>query len=225
MRTKNLLSPAAHRRGHALCTLAFLIGLVALLPGAKCPAIPEMEDVEVTIVADDVIELVFEARGDINTHSSEEMIDVADLREDLLDAGFDLTMIDSAWVTDVLYGVVAYNEEVTDREIQNGTVTVTWEQGMLSDSQALFDDVDVEVYPLLGVLAPAPFEPGAIEFLNDLLADVLDDLRAPDLATEFLVYADSEGDSEPQGRDTDFDWRIRIHFQIVGRVVVEVPKI
>ncbi|MBD3235289.1 MAG: hypothetical protein GF330_01130 [Candidatus Eisenbacteria bacterium] len=219
----------ALRRGTLLSKLAFLLGLLALLPGAKCPTIPEMEDVEVTVVAEDMIELVFEADGTVNVDSSVETLDIDQIRESLLDAGFDLTMIDDAVITDVLYGVVAFNEMDNNppRWIRGNSVTVSWEHtpGGESDAAILFQDVDVEVYPLLGLLVPAPFEPGGIDFLNDLLIEILDDIRAPDLATEFRVQGSSEGVSEPIGRDTDFDWRIQIHFQIVGRAPVEVPQI
>lgn len=218
---KRTLSRATPLQTAVLWKLGFFLVLVALVPGAKCPSIPEMQDIEVTVVVENCIELTFEARGSINTHSDTDTIDVLGLRDDLVEAGFDIAMIDSAWVTRVLYGVVAYNETPTDREIVEGEVSITREDD--GTSQVLFNGLNVEVYPLLGLLVPAPVEPGGVDFVNDLLADVIWAVKN-EVAGQFLVAGDASGDSEPQGRYTDFDWRVRIYFQIAGRMEVEVPS-
>jgi len=210
------------RNAHGLWRLGFYLALLLILPGAQCPQYPEIKDLQVSLVADHHIELTFEARGSLNVHSDTDTIDVADLRAGLEDAGVDVAQIDSAWVTRVVYGVVAYNETPTDREIVDGRVEIE----RLDDgtSAVLFDDVDVEVYPLLGELVGAPVEPGGVEYVNELLADVLWALKSA-VSPEFVVRGEASGVSEPQGRDTNFDWRVRIYFQIVGPAVLEVPRI
>lgn len=206
----------------SLCRLAFFAVLFIVLQGAQCPQVPDMTDTEVTVVADDYVELVFLARGSINTHSDNDTINIAELRDEIEDAGIDLGAIDSAWVTRVLYGVIAYNEGPHDRAIANGRVVVNRED--TAQSATLFDNVNVDVYPLLGTLEPAPIESGGIEFLNDLLADVLTALKDYTV-DEFIISAESSGDSNPQDRDTNFDWRVRIYYQIVGSDTIEVPQL
>lgn len=198
----------------------FFLALVALL-GARCPQIPELVDYDVSVPLDAYIELVFEARGSINVHSDADTIDIISLRDDLRDAGIEVGDVDTAWVTNVLYGVVAYNETPVDREIVDGTVTVIREDD--GTSAVLFSDVDAEVYPLLGLLVPAPIEPAGVDFVNELLADALTALKDYSVS-EFVVAGEASGVSEPQGRYTDFDWRVRIEFQVVGRATVEKPE-
>lgn len=203
-----------------LLSLLLFLAFVALL-GAKCPNIPELVDYEISVPVDAYIELGFEARGSINVHSDADTIDVISLREDLSDVGIEADDVDTAWVTNVLYGVVAYNETPTDRQIVDGAVTITREDN--GTSAVLFGDVDAAVYPLLGKLVPAPIEPDGVAFLNDLLADALTALRDHSVS-EFVVTGDASGVSEPTGRYTDFDWRVRIEFQVVGRATVEKPE-
>jgi hypothetical protein len=201
----------------------FLALLLVLLQGAQCPQVPELKDTALTIASDQFIELEFEARGSINTHSKSDTIRIAELREDIEDAGIAADMIDSVWIARVLYGVTAYNEPPPyDREIAEGRVEVSYEGA--PSSAVLFDSVFVRVYPLLGVLTPAPVRAGGVEYLNDLLDAVLNALRS-DSDTSFIVSAYSSGISNPQGDDTNFDWRVRVHYQIMGRDSIKVPDL
>lgn len=206
-------------RSRTILRLAVYAALFVVLQGAQCPQIPELKDVEVTVVTEDYVELEFQARGSINWHSDTETIDIEDLRRELEEADVDVAAVDTIVVSAVLYGVTAYNETVFDRQIVDGTLTITRTDG--GGSATLFDDVDVEVYPLLGELVPAPFEPGGVDFINDLLADVLAALKGSG-PSSFSVYGDVSGVSEPQARDTSFDWRVRIYYQVMGRVTTEV---
>jgi len=202
--------------------LTLYAALFVLLQGAKCPTIPTTKEIDVSVITEEYIELEFLARGSINYHSDTETIDIDDLRRELEDAGVDIAAVDTIVVSSVLYGVTAYNETPTDREIVDGMVTVTRTD---TDSTAVIvSDADVEVYPLLGDLVPAPIEPDGIAFINDLLADVLDALKYSG-PSEFSVFADVSGVSQPQGRETSFDWRLRIYYHVTGRMGVEVIDI
>jgi hypothetical protein len=207
-------------RVRTLARLGIYVALFVVLQGAKCPSIPSTKQVKMTIVAQNYIEFTFLAQGDLNYHAGNETIDIEDLRQDLDDAGVELADVDSVVISQVLYGVTAYRETETDREIVDGTVTLSRTDE--STSATIFESVDQPVYPLLGELVPAPLAPGGVDYINALLTDVLQALKYGG-PSEFVVSADASGTSEPQGRETDFDWRVRVYYQVIGRADVEVP--
>jgi len=51
---------------------------------------------------------------------------------------------------------------------------------------------------------------------------VLDALKSGE-ETDFPVIGAVTGESHPIGRDTNFDWRLRITYQISGVVPTDVP--
>ena len=203
-----------------LCRLILFVAPLLVLQGAKCPEIPEMQDVTVTAVDDEFVQLDFEARGTINTESGTVTIDIAELLEDLEDNDIDPDMIDTVVVHSILYGVTAYNETVTDRRIVNGDLTVTRED--THESAVIFDNLTVDVFPLLSEFVAAPITPTGVEYLNRLMADVLIALRTGS-PSEFLVTGLVSGVSEPTERETNFDWAVRIYYQVMGHVEVERP--
>lgn len=207
-------------RASTFARLGVYLALFVLLQGAKCPSIPSTKQVKMTVVAQNYVEFTFHAQGSLNYHSGEEAIDINELREDLEDAGVELADVDSVIISQVLYGVTVYRETETDREIVDGSVTLSRTDE--SSSATIIDNVDQEVYPLLGELVPAPLAPGGVDYINDLLADVLQAIKYGG-PSEFVVSADAAGVSEPTGRYTDFDWRVRIYYHVVGRADVEVP--
>jgi hypothetical protein len=202
--------------------VALYAALFVLLQGAKCPSIPEMKTVEMTLVSQQSVDLPFEARGSFNTASGAEMIDIEELRQDLLDADVEISQVDTIVVSAIEIGVTAYNEPATDRRITGGTVTLT--RTDLGTSQVICTNVDLQVYPLLGKLEPAPVDPAGIAFANALLADVLHALKYGG-PSEFEVSATASGVSEPVDRETNFDWRVRVYYEVMGRREVEVPDL
>jgi hypothetical protein len=211
-------------RKAVLLRLAMFCGMLLVLQGAKCPQIPEMETVEVTAVAEEYVEMEFVAEGSINYHQDEVTIDVLELLSDLEEADIEVDQIDTVLVHAILYGVTVCDEceQYTDRRIVDGHLEVTRKD--TQESAVIFDNVDVDVCPLIGELVPAPIEPGAADFINELLADVLVALKTGSPST-FELEADVSGLSEPQERDTNFDWRVRIVYQVKGRVEVERPSL
>ncbi len=208
-------------RKKAMVRILMYLALGVLLLGAKCPGVPDTEDIEMTLVTEEYIEFTFQARGSLNVDSGTEIIDVDDLRQKLADAGVEVGMVDTIRVSSVQYGTVAYNEPATDREIVGASVTV--ERSDLGTSAVLISNYSEMVYPLLGILKPAPISQAGIDFLNDLMADLLAALKNYSVSS-FEVSGSSAGVSEPQARYTNFDWRLRIYYHVSGRFVVTSPR-
>ena len=204
-------------RKKAVLRILIYLALGVLLLGAKCPGVPGTEDIEMTLVTEEFIEFTFQARGSINVDSGFEEINVDQLRLDLEEAGIEVSMIDTIRVASVQYGTVDYYEPVTDREIFGASVTV--ERSDTGASQTLISNYSEAVYPLLGILKPAPINEAGIDFLNDLMADLLVALKDYS-ASSFEVRGTSAGTSNPQERYTNFDWRLRIYYHVSGRYIV-----
>ncbi len=199
----------------------FVLGLVVM--GAKCPSVPSTEEVPVVVIANKHIDFHFEARGIINYHDDTQTIDVEELRQDLDDAGISVENINSILVESVTYGTVAYNEPATDRAIVNGNMTAM--RLDTAASQTIFSNASSDVYPLLGLLIPAPIETGGITFINTMLADLLAALKDGSGVTSFSLQGSVDGTSTPTERDTNFDWRVRITYQISATYYADVPDI
>jgi hypothetical protein len=207
-------------RKKALARIVVFLALGALLMGAKCPGVPSTEEIPITLVTEEFIEFTFQARGELNVDSGVETIDVNDIRQDLLDAGVDLTLVEEIRVSAVQYGTVVYSEPAQDRVI---TGTVSIERLDNSTSETLVPLQSQNVYDLLGVLVPAPIDEDGIDYLNDLLAAVLDAIQTG-YPEEFEVRGSFSGTSTPIERETNFDWRVRFYFHISGTVMTDVPS-
>lgn len=208
-------------RKATLARIVIYMALGTLLLGAKCPGIPSTEEVELTLVTEEFIEFKFEARGSLNVDSGTETIDINDIRQELDDAGVDLSLVDTLRVASVEYGALHPYTDVPDRRIVNATVSV--ERTDTGASAVLISGLSADVVPLLGILVPAPINAAGIAFLNDLMDDILVALRTG-FPTEFEVAGSSSGVSEPTEETTHFDWRVRIYYHISGRVLTEVPR-
>lgn len=207
-------------RKKAIIRIGVFLALAALVMGAKCPKIPETHEVNITLVTEDFFELTFQARGSMNIDSNTAVIDIEELRLDLEDAGIEIELIRTIKVSKVEYGTVEYNEDVTDREIVNADVSVKRTDN--ATSAVIVSGLSVEVHPLLGLLEPVPTEAAGIAFVNDLMSDVVDALKHGGVSS-FVVVGASSGTSEPQDRPSDFDWRVRIHYQIAGGMPTDLP--
>jgi hypothetical protein len=202
--------------------VALYVALFVLLQGAKCPSIPQMKTVEMDLMTQQYVDLPFEARGGFNTASGSEMISVDELRDDLENADVEIAKVDTIVIAAIEIGVTGYHEPAPDRRITGGTVTLTrTDQGT---SHVVCSNVNLDVFPLLDKLEPAPVDPAGIAFANDLLNDVLHALKFGG-PSEFEVSATATGVSEPVDRETNFDWKIRIYYHVMGRREVEVPDL
>jgi hypothetical protein len=208
-----------YKRTLARCVIA--LALSFLLMGAKCPSIPDTHEIHVTVATEEAIDLEFGAHGGIDATGGGEVIDLEELWELLDDADIDVERLQYMKVSSVLYGVTAYNESETDREIVNGRVTVS--RGASGPSAVLIDDLDAAVYPLLGKLVQAPISEEGIDLINGLLEDVVTALKTGTPGNLVLIGT-VEGSTEPPGGDIDFDWRLRINYQIAGGVPVDSPE-
>jgi hypothetical protein len=68
---------------------------LALLAPAKCPKVPGTDDMTVTVVTEEFVELEFVASGDLNDDSDVETIDVDEIRADLEDLDVDISELQS----------------------------------------------------------------------------------------------------------------------------------
>jgi hypothetical protein len=207
-------------RKKTVARIGIFLALAIIVMGAKCPKIPDTHEINITLVTEESIEITFEARGSMNVDSNVAFINIDELRQDLEDAEIRTDLITAIRVSKVEYGVVAYNEEGTDRQIVGAEVTL--KRPDEGTSAVLVSGLDAEVYPKLGKLVPVPTQPGGIAYINDLLADVLDAIQSGG-TSGLAVYGTSSGTSEPTDRASNFDWRIRIYYQIAGGMPTDVP--
>jgi hypothetical protein len=207
-------------RKKTVARIGIFLALAIIVMGAKCPKIPDTHEINITLVTEESIEITFEARGSMNVDSNVAFINIDELRQDLEDAEIRTDLITAIRVSKVEYGVVAYNEEGTDRQIVGAEVTL--KRPDEGTSAVLVSGLDAEVYPKLGKLVPVPTQPGGIAYINDLLADVLDAIQSGG-TSGLAVYGTSSGTSEPTDRASNFDWRVRIYYQIAGGMPTDVP--
>jgi hypothetical protein len=206
-------------RRKALFRIAAYLALGLLLLGAKCPGIPDTHEVNLTLVTEEFIEFTFSSHGSVNVDEDTESIDVADIRNDLLDAGVDLSRVDEIRVSAVDYGTVTYGESGAPPRVITGNVWIEYN----STTETLVDLASQNVPDLLGILVPAPIDEDGIDFLNLLMADVLDAIQTGSPAT-LQVTGGFDGVSTPTERETNFSWRVRFYFHISGQVVTDVPS-
>lgn len=206
--------------------LFFLLMLLPLV-GAKCPGIPDTKNMTITVVTEEQLELTFVAHGSVNIDSDTETIDTAQIRDDLLDLGLeqeDIEAIETITVEAVEYGTVEYLEGPTDREIVDVDVVVRRTDAP-ADSAVLVTGFSTLVEPLEGILVPAPITEDGIDWINDLLAEVLEAIKDESGSSNFTVEGTARGRSEPMDRETDFTWRLVISYQIPAGFPTEVIDI
>jgi hypothetical protein len=211
-------------RRATLTKLGLYAALFVLLQGAKCPSVPSSKKLTMAVVAEDYIELTFQARGETNVLNelSSVTVDLIGLRDDLDAAEVPYGSISAVNVSSVMYGVVAIGPGESDRAIENASVTVAWDYPD-ADGGTLFDVASQPVAPLLGLLVPAPLQPGGIDVINRAAADLLAALNSSEAT--FTMSAHTTGVSTPVENPTNFDYRVRIYYSLTCPTEVEVYDI
>jgi hypothetical protein len=123
------------------------LALAVLLMGAKCPGVPETNEIELTVVTQTNTTIDFLARGSLNYERSTEVVNIDELRRDIEDAEIDVDDLESIKVSMIEYGIAAYGEPVNDRAIQDAVITVRQAGG--GDAKVLIQDLDEpDIYAL-----------------------------------------------------------------------------
>jgi len=194
-----------------------LLSLVFL--GAKCPGIPDTKKIRLRVPVEDRVELHFLARGSINAKSGSEVISTESIRKDLDDLDIDVNDVDTLRVSKITFCVTKIDpEESPDRTMTGVDVTVT--RTDTGGSALLVDNFSAVVKDHLGIETAAPIVAGGIDWINDLLEEVLATLKSP-TDKDFEVIGAAEGVSEPTEHETNFDWKVTIYFYISGDLEIE----
>lgn len=201
--------------------------LAALLPlalclGAGCPLIPDIQEKIVELAVGGSTTAVFEAQGLINTIDETKTIDFADsldIEQILDDAGVDVDSVISVNLAGVSYRVKRPDPTAT-RRIEDATITISRGGGAATPLVTSFSE-DVNS---VTSFKTAPLDAAGVTLINDLLADILDNLQnGTPIGPTDLTYG-LVGNSVPGGVDTDFAWELKVDITIVGTVKVEVPS-
>jgi hypothetical protein len=193
--------------------IAAALVLLALTSGTGCLLFPQLEDKVVDLVTSGSVAADFQARGELNTHNQTKTIairDSIDIRKVLDDAGIELEKVKSITLGGVSYCIT---KAEPGRSITNGTITVQREGG---SAAVLVSGFAADAGALTGWITPT-LDPAGVTELNNLLADILDELQGGGLANEVITYHVS-GASVPADVETNFDYQLRITISIVGTV-------
>jgi hypothetical protein len=201
--------------------LAALAVTAALTMGAGCPLVPQIQDRVVELAMGGSTSTVFEAVGSINTFSEQETIDFAstlDLGQIIDDAGIDPSDVMDVALAGVSYRVV--RKDPTDtRAIENGNVQIG--RGTGAPGTPLITSF-TETVNTVTSFKTAPLDPAGVALLNQLLDDMLDNIKNGTPVTNPQIVYQLNGDSTPSGVDTDFSWEIKVDISVVGKIKVKV---
>jgi hypothetical protein len=204
-------------------TLAALI--LTMFLGQGCLLLPEIQKRVVELAVGGSTTQEFVASGELNIHDKRDTVDVRtsiDLPALLDDAGIDL-----ADVEDIKFAGVAYRvtqqDPAANRAIQNGTVTI--QRGLLGTERPLVDNFNVLVNdPASASFQTATLNTAGVALINQLLTDILTELKGGPVATNTLVITHVNGTSTPGAVPTDFKYELRLDVSILGTVHVDVPN-
>jgi len=204
-------------RARKVLSLAAL-ALTAQVMASGCLLFPELKDKIVELATSGAVTADFHAQGVINTYTEIKTIDIrdsVDIAQVLNNAG-----VDVADVTKITVGGVAYRVTVADptagRQIQNGSITVQRQGGLAAD---LVTNFTANADAVTGWITPT-LDPAGVTELNNLLADILTELKGGAAANEVITYTVS-GNSVPADVSSDFQYQLRLTISVVGTVKVK----
>lgn len=204
-------------------TLAALI--LTMLFGQGCLLIPEIEKRVVELAVGGSTTQEFVASGELNVHDKRDTVDVRtaiDLPSLLDNAGIDLSDVETIAFSGAAYRVTQ-QDPTANRAIQNGTVTI--QRGLAGAETPLVDNFNVLVNdPANLSFQNTTLNSAGVALINQLLNDVLAELKGGPPATNTIVITHVHGDSSPGQIATDFKYEIRFDVSIVGTVHVDVPN-
>ena len=198
------------------------LALLAFSQGG-CVLTPEIKEKIIQLAIGGAVSDTLDAGGSLNVHDDRDTIDVRaglDLAKLLDDAGVDVADVKDIKVSGISYRTVVFDTEPT-RTIVNGNVTaerigVTGEVPIITSfTQIVNDAVSFQT---------APVSAGGITILNDLLTDLLEEVRIGFPASNTKIAYHVTGNSTPTGIPTAFQWELKVQVSIVGEVKVDVVE-
>jgi hypothetical protein len=198
-----------------------LITPLLALGNGGCPLIPQIEEKTVQLATTGSTVLSFVAQGELNTHNDTQSVNLntdVDLIGLLDKAGIDVSDVKDIKLSGVSYRVTK-KDPTSNREIQNGNVTVT--RG--STTQPIIADFDVVVNNVTD-WTTAPVTQAGVDLINTLLGDMLAAVQnGTGVVTNPVLTFTVTGDSVPGNIATDFTYEIKVDVVIMGEVHVELP--
>lgn len=203
-------------------TLAALI--LTMLVGQGCLLLPEIEKRVVELAVGGSTTQEFSAIGEINTINDRDTVDVRtaiDLPGLLDNAGIDLSDVETIAFAGAAYRVTQ-QDPTANRAITGGTVTI--QRGLGGAETTLISNFNVAVNdPANANFQPATLNSAGVNVVNQILNDILTELKGGAPATNTLVITHVSGNSTPAVA-TNFKYELRLDVSIVGTVHVDVPN-
>jgi hypothetical protein len=194
-----------------------VVGLAALTLGAGCPTIPQIEDRVVELAVGGSTTVGFQARGLIDVYNdtkSKDILEDVNLRDLLDDAGIDIADLEDVKLAGITYRVTKADPDPNRRIMGD----VSAHRGLGADT-TIVDNFDVVVNTAT-TEQTAPLTPEGVQFINNLLAELLREAKGGPAATNTTITYRVTGVSSPVGVPSDFDWELKIKLTIKGRIKV-----
>lgn len=200
------------------------LGLIAVsgMGASGCPLIPEVHQKAVELAVGGSTAADFAAEGEINFHNDVEVVDLAaglDLASVIDDAGIDVSKVKDIKVSGVSYRTTR-PDPTPNRRIVDGSVTIARGAGA---PVSLVDSFQADVNAATS-FQTAPLNPAGVALLNDLVADLLNELKTGTPAGNTTVTIHVTGASSPTNVPTDFEYQLKLDVSIVGTVDVDVVE-
>ncbi|MCK4306182.1 MAG: hypothetical protein KAY24_18220, partial [Candidatus Eisenbacteria sp.] len=143
-----------------------------------------------------------------------------DIREVLDDANINYDDLKDITLAGAAYQVLE-KDPTPDRRIVNGSVAVRRE-GVVSPS-TLIDPLNIDVNSLVGY-ENALLSASGVAVINDILSDIVAEIRTGQQAQNTTVTFIITGRSEPVGTPTDFKWELKLYFSILGALKIDMVE-
>ena len=208
---------------------ALALVLVMLTVEGGCVILPEVKSKIVELVASGTACDTLEAIGIINDHDDRSSFDIKDgidIQQLAEDAGIDLDLVDSVFVSGVTYKTTMPDPD-PGREIVNGNVTV--QRGNIVGGNFTGVGSAVNIITGFNVLVnsvttdtTAPVTPAGIQLIQQLLNECLQEAKGGPPALNTAIEYHVTGQSLPQNIATNFKWQICVSLNMKAPTEVDV---
>ncbi len=201
---------------HLPRTLA--VALPVALLNVGCILVPRLEDRNVELAVGASTSTIFHAMGSGSSYSQTETVDVhadLDLAAILNDRGVDAQDVKDIKLAGVSYRIVTGQ---AGRSISGGTLTIQRGSGSVTPFVTSFG---ADCSRPTGWIT-VPLDAAGVGVVNQLIADLLTEVKSGVPAPNTSVTYHVQGNSNPPGTDTDFTWEFKLDLTMAGTVKVRV---